>query len=70
MVGCEIFRRKKLALRRVTTPGRELPKTATDTIKSFINECFNKLSGVDNAAIFNMDETSWKNGHAVTVIIY
>ena len=53
-------KRKHLAIRRITTSGRDFPKNCSDIAESFIQECQNKLliDSVDKNSIINIDETS------------
>ena len=53
-------KRKDLALRRITTKGREPPKDAVSTIKKFFSTCQNivNTTSFDERTIINMDETS------------
>ena len=37
------LKRKHLAIRRITTSGRDFPKKCSDIVESFIQECQNKL---------------------------
>lgn len=53
------LRRSGLVLRRITTNGRELPKTAKTDIQNFISGCSHHIvnRAVERRAIVNMDET-------------